>query len=168
MGKLAKVSKKKPASGVEQESYYVPAEQSVELSKALSRTLEKLEEVVARDTVNVIREGILWSRIQPQIKKLGLTLSDLAHILQVSERTIGRYTPETRLDRHASERILLLENLIGQGRQAFDSNLTHFATWLRRPNRQFDHQTPLSLLDTFIGFMEVNQALIRYDNGVYI
>lgn len=98
---------------------------------------------------------------------IGVSLKEMAAMLQVAERTLHRFRNEGRLDAQASERLLLLENLAAHGLLVFDGRADAFANWLRHPLRELKHQPPLQLLTTISGFGLVDDVLTRIEYGVY-
>lgn len=113
------------------------------------------------------RHGVNTQRVDQLSQLLGLSLKEMATLLQIAERTLHRYRGEGRLDQHASERLLLLDNLTAHGLQVFDDRADALANWLRYPLRELQNQTPLQLLTTISGFALVDDVLTRIEYGVY-
>jgi putative toxin-antitoxin system antitoxin component (TIGR02293 family) len=113
------------------------------------------------------RQGIAAQRADQLAQLLGVSLKEMAALLQVAERTLHRFRSDGRLDTTASERLLLLGNLAVHGLQVFDDEAEAFRAWLRYPLRELNQQTPLSLLTTISGFGLVDDVLTRIEYGVY-
>jgi putative toxin-antitoxin system antitoxin component (TIGR02293 family) len=113
------------------------------------------------------RQGVETRRADALAELLGLTLKELAPILQVAESTLHRLRREGRLDVLTSERLLLLENLAAYGLAIFDNNAEALARWLRHPLRELKGAAPVDLLTSISGFGLVDDVLTRIEYGVY-
>ena len=113
------------------------------------------------------RQGVNTQRVDQLSQLLGLSLKEMAALLQIAERTLHRFRSEGRLDQQASERLLLLDNLAAHGLQVFDDRADAFANWLRYPLRELQNQTSFQLLTTISGFSLVDDVLTRIEYGVY-
>ena len=113
------------------------------------------------------RQGVNTQRVDQLSQLLGLSLKEMAALLQIAERTLHRFRSEGKLDQHASERLLLLDSLAAHGLQVFDDRADALANWLRYPLRELQTQTPFQLLTTISGFGLVDDVLTRIEYGVY-
>lgn len=112
------------------------------------------------------REGVLRSEVDRIASLVGLTDREMARILNMSDRNLHRLKPDDRLARDASERLLLLANLLRHGLDVFDDEATTLANWLRSPIRELNSQSPLYVLDTMTGFGLVDDVLGRIEHGI--
>ena len=112
------------------------------------------------------REGLLRSEADQIAALVGLTDREMAPILNMSERNLHRLNAENRLARDASERLLLLTNLLQHGLDVFDNDVQTLADWLRTPIRELNSQSPIHLLDTTTGFGLVDDVLGRIEHGI--
>ncbi|NEU70136.1 DUF2384 domain-containing protein [Spirosoma agri] len=112
------------------------------------------------------RQGILRSEADQVAGLVGLTDIELARILSMSVRNLHRLKPDDKLARDASERLLLLTNLLRHGLDVFDEDAETLAGWLRSPIRELTSQSPLYLLDTTTGFGLVDDVLGRIEHGI--
>lgn len=117
--------------------------------------------------VEQARAGVGRAKADEVARLIGLTDREMARILNVSERTLHRIQPQTRLDSNASERLLLLEALIRHGLAVFDERAEVLGRWLRVPLPELRRQAPVSLLDTVTGFGMVHTVLGRIEHGIY-
>ncbi|GAB3329247.1 hypothetical protein GCM10027299_32360 [Larkinella ripae] len=95
-----------------------------------------------------------------------LTDIEMARILNMSVRNLHRLKPDDKLARDASERLLLLTNLLQHGLNVFDNDAATLSDWLRSPIRELNSQSPLHLLDTTTGFGLVDDVLGRIEHGI--
>lgn len=133
--------------------------------------MEFVAEISSSDSgfglVEQARTGVLRAKADEVARLVGLTDREMARILNVSERTLHRITPDARLDSNASERLLLLEALIRHGLDVFDDRADVLGRWLRVPLTELRRQAPVSLLDTLTGFGMVHAVLGRIEHGIY-
>lgn len=112
------------------------------------------------------RQGMLRSEADQVAQLAALTDIELARILNMSVRNLHRLKADDKLARDASERLLLLTNLLQHGLDVFDEDAQTLAEWLRSPIRELNTQSPLSLLDTTTGFGLVDDVLGRIEHGI--
>lgn len=112
------------------------------------------------------RQGMPRAEVDKIAGIIGLTDKEMARILNMSERNLHRLKPEDRLARDASERLLLLTNLLRHGFDVFDNDAETLADWFRTPLRELNDQSPVQLLDTATGFGLVDDVLVRIEYGI--
>ncbi len=112
------------------------------------------------------RQGVLRSEADRVAGLAGLTDIELARILNMSIRNLHRLKPDNRLSRDASERLLLLNNVVQHGLEVFENDAETVGGWLRAPIRELNNQSPLYLLDTTTGFGLVDDVLGRIEYGI--
>ena len=118
------------------------------------------------DLIEFSRKGLSRAAVDLVAQKIGLSDREMARILNISERTFHRYTPDTQLDTSSTERLLKLMLLYQHGEEVF-SNLEDFKPWMRQLMRIFGDKSALDLLDTVTGFEWVNNVLSRMEFGTY-
>ena len=118
------------------------------------------------DLIEFSRKGLSRAAVDLVAQKIGLSDREMARILNISERTFHRYTPDTQLDTSSTERLLKLMLLYQHGEEVF-SNLEDFKPWMRQSMRIFGDKSALDLLDTVTGFEWVNNVLSRMEFGTY-
>ena len=118
------------------------------------------------DLIEFSRKGLSRAAVDLVAQKLSLSDREMARILNISERTFHRYTPDTQLDTSSTERLLKLMLLYQHGEEVF-SNLEDFKPWMRQSMRIFGDKSALDLLDTVTGFEWVNNVLSRMEFGTY-
>jgi putative toxin-antitoxin system antitoxin component (TIGR02293 family) len=116
--------------------------------------------------VEAARKGITKEACDWLAKQLGLTMREMAFVMNLSERTLHRYAPQVRLNTAASHRILQLARLYEYGQSVFE-DMEKFKRWMRRPHHLFNGQLPLELLDTDTGFRLVEDELGRMEHGIF-
>ncbi|WP_460672735.1 type II RES/Xre toxin-antitoxin system antitoxin [Larkinella ripae] len=112
------------------------------------------------------RQGMLRAEADRVAGMAALTDIEMARILNMSVRNLHRLKPDDKLARDASERLLLLTNLLQHGLNVFDNDAATLSDWLRSPIRELNSQSPLHLLDTTTGFGLVDDVLGRIEHGI--
>lgn len=112
------------------------------------------------------REGLEKNALESLLGNIELTLSEVAQVLPVSERTLQRYPAGKRLSPDLSGHIVALAKVYVRATEVFE-NQQKARRWLHKPCRALGGEVPLSLLDTPIGIQAVEQELTRIEYGVY-
>lgn len=120
------------------------------------------EEIIARS-----RKGVQRSEADRVAGLVGLTDKELAVALGLSASYLHRLKADQLISQDASERLLLLENLLRHGLDTFEGRAHTVLHWLRSPLRELDYQTPLQTLDTVTGYTLVDRVLGRIDHGIF-
>ncbi|WP_019991361.1 antitoxin Xre/MbcA/ParS toxin-binding domain-containing protein [Rudanella lutea] len=120
------------------------------------------QEIVTRS-----RQGVLRAEADRVAGLVGLTDKELAVALGLSASYLHRLKVDQRISQDASERLLLLENLLLHALDTFEQRSKTVLDWLRSPLRELDYQTPLQALDTVTGYTLVDRVLGRIDHGIF-
>jgi putative toxin-antitoxin system antitoxin component (TIGR02293 family) len=120
------------------------------------------EEIISRS-----RQGVLRAEADRVAGLVGLTDKEMAAALGLSASYLHRLKIDQRISQDASERLLLLENLLLHAFDTFEERSKTVLGWLRSPLRELDYQTPLQALDTVTGYTLVDRVLGRIDHGIF-
>ena len=112
------------------------------------------------------RQGLMRSEVDDVAALVGLTDKEMAYALNMTPRNLHRIKDDQRFSVDASERLLLLKNLLLHALDTFEERRSTVLSWLRTPIRELANQTPLQLLDTVTGFGLVDDVLGRIDYGL--
>lgn len=112
------------------------------------------------------RQGILRAQVDEVAALVGLTDKEMAFALNMTPRNLHRLRDDQRFDTNASERLILLKNLLLHALDTFDGCKPTVLNWLRTPIRELANQAPVQLLDTVTGFGLVDDVLGRLDYGL--
>ncbi|MBC7848904.1 MAG: DUF2384 domain-containing protein [Chitinophagaceae bacterium] len=97
---------------------------------------------------------------------LNITMKDIAQLLSVSSKTLGRLERKDLLDPLESSLSIELASLTARGISVFGDS-SRFNTWLKKENRALSGKQPFELLNTPTGLKLVGQILERIEEGVY-
>lgn len=100
------------------------------------------------DLIQQARQGVLRRRVDEIAQLIGLTDKEMAHIMNMSVRSLHGKAATESLTLAASERLLLLEQLVQHGLSVFDGRSDLFSRWLHTPLNELGYrQTPAELPD---------------------
>ena len=118
------------------------------------------------DLVELSNKGVTKNALRHLAKFLSFTMSQMAALLPVTERTIQRYAPRKHFNRVVSEQILQIAEVAAKGAEVFEDR-DKFLSWIDHPNRALADKTPLSLLNSRFGAEMVLDELGRIEHGVF-
>jgi len=118
------------------------------------------------DILKLTRDGLPKRLLMRMAKKISLTLQELADIMHINERTLQRYEDDALVKTEYAEKAIELAMLYDRGEEVFGS-IDKFKVWVRTPSIIFKGETPLSLLDTSVGFDMVLNELGRIEHGIF-
>jgi putative toxin-antitoxin system antitoxin component (TIGR02293 family) len=118
------------------------------------------------DLIEMSKEGITKEAINNLAGYLSVSITQLAKLLPVSERTILRYTSKKPFNRMVSEQIIQIAEVVARGTEVFRDK-DKFTSWMHSPSKALGNQTPLSLLSSRFGTEMVLDELGRIEYGVY-
>ena len=114
---------------------------------------------------DTIKKGLEPKAIRDLITISGITQTDAAHILDLTEPTLRKYIKTGKeLSSGLSEHLIQLFELFDKGMDTFGS-LEEFKNWLPHHNIGIN-AVPMDLLDTLTGINIIKSELIRIDYGV--
>ncbi len=118
------------------------------------------------DVLQLTRNGLPKRLLLSLAKRISLTLEEFSDILHISERTLQRYDDDAIIKTEYAEKAVELARLYTRGEEVFGS-LDKFKTWMKTPLHAFKGETPVSLLDTSIGFDMIFKELGRIEHGIF-
>lgn len=130
-----------------------------------------IESALAYEPFSVManaKRGVTKSRLVKLADYMGVTLADLCSLLNISIRTVQRYSDSEKLDTHLSEHILLLERLYKKGQQGMFTSPAGFNEWMKKPNIAFANMRPIDMADTYTGIETIYNKLHQMEHGIYM
>lgn len=118
------------------------------------------------DLLELARRGVPKKAILGLVKKISVTIQELASIMHINERTFQRFEDTGFVKPEYSEKAIELAKLYARGEEVFGS-LDKFKVWMKTPSHVFKNSTPFALLDSSIGFNLVFNELGRIQHGIF-
>ncbi len=116
--------------------------------------------------IKIIKRGLKGRSVNSFIEHSSLTKKQVSRMINISERTLQRNSPDKTINTNSSERLIKLTRLFYKGISVFNKK-EKFITWLNRPNRSLDNQLPIELIETNMGIDLVIDELLKIEHGVF-
>lgn len=137
-----------------------------EESQNLRPIAEFIEGSVVSSDNEQPQELLTGSVAQKIVKTLDLKADEMALILSIPAQSYNRLKSKSILGSVASRRLTLLSELATFGLEVFEDQHS-FNLWLRLPLQELSDRSPVSALEKYDGFTQVNDILSRIEHGVY-
>ena len=122
-------------------------------------------DVPLREKIDTIRRGVPAGQIDSMVEYLDVSKNDVFQVLAMPGSTgHALIKNKRRLDRGSSERVVRVAEIARAAERTF-GNHEAAARWLKSENRALGGVTPLSMLDTSPGAVEVRRILSAIDFG---
>ena len=118
------------------------------------------------DFIAVIRNGVPKKALDSLLENTGISVSEIAHIIKTSDRTLRRYTPQQKLGPDQSERLIELATLYSRGEEVFGS-IEAFKEWMNSTILALGNKKPKEFLDTSMGIDMLMDELGRIEHGIF-
>ena len=118
------------------------------------------------DLIELSSKGVNKAALVHLIKHLSLTVSQVAELLPITERTIQRYSLKENFNRVVSEQILQIAEVAAKGCEVLGTK-DKFLSWMKHPNKALADKTLMSMLSSRFGAEMVLDALGRIEYGVF-
>lgn len=119
------------------------------------------------DLIREVCKGLPFKTLESLSMESGISVSELASIVEIPERTLARRKAAGRLGRDESERLLRLSRVFEKTVQLFNGDVAEAVSWLRRPRRALANHTPLAYSATELGAREVENLIGQLEHGVF-
>lgn len=115
--------------------------------------------------VGKAQEGVEALYFENLLKHSGFRKNELANLVGIDPKTVDNYRKShKKFTRDAAEKLLKLHRLFALGDDLFGST-AEFMDWLTIASPGLNNQSPLSLLHSVSGIMEVEKQLLRLAHG---
>lgn len=122
--------------------------------------------VSSLDLLEASQSGIPKRAIVSLANVMQLPLKDMAGLLNLSYKTLGRKKETETFGSMVSSLSIEIASTVAHGLTVFEDEVK-FNRWLHKANRALRGQKPIDLLNTPTGIKLVNQIIGRIDEGVY-
>lgn len=117
------------------------------------------------DLIDLGEKGLTKASLLELADFLEVSTAEMARLLPITERTIQRYSPSTRLSRAVSDHLLEIARAAVRGVDVFNDK-EKFLAWMRRPNVALGNRRPMDLLASKLGIDLVIDELGRVEHGI--
>jgi len=117
-----------------------------------------------RDLIAAVRRGLPVRAVEHVLDSGRMTLAEL-DLVVLPRKTLSHRRKIGTLTADQSDRLMRAARVIAAAEDTFGSQ-QKAATWLRRPTTALGDETPLSLLDTSEGALQVENLLGRISHGI--
>jgi putative toxin-antitoxin system antitoxin component (TIGR02293 family) len=118
------------------------------------------------DYITATNKGIPKLAVHNLAEVIDVPMKDMATLLNVSYKTLGRKKKTDILDSLSSSLSIEIANTVAKGLAVFE-DMDKFSRWLQKENRALQGKKPFDLLNTPTGIKMVNKLLGRIEEGVY-
>jgi len=116
------------------------------------------------DLIAAVRHGLPVRAVEHVLDSGRMTLAEL-DLVVLPRKTLSHRRKIGTLTADQSDRLMRAARVIAAAEDTFGSQ-QKAATWLRRPTTALGDETPLSLLDTSEGALQVENLLGRISHGI--
>jgi len=117
------------------------------------------------DLIELSSKGVTKDTLLSLASSLSMSVSEMAKLLPVTERTIQRYKRKQRFNQVVSEQVLQIAEVAVRGVKVFGDR-GKFLSWMKSPSPALGNRTPASLLRSRFGTEVVFDELGRIEHGV--
>jgi putative toxin-antitoxin system antitoxin component (TIGR02293 family) len=117
--------------------------------------------------VERVEEGLSFGDLERLRQNMGLSMDEMAGLVQIRPRTLDRRKKEGRLRPEESDRLLRASRVFGRAIALFEGDGEGALVWLSTPQRALGGAVPLEMARTEIGAREVEGLIGRLEHGVF-
>jgi putative toxin-antitoxin system antitoxin component (TIGR02293 family) len=119
------------------------------------------------ELIREVRKGLSFKALQSLSRESGISVPELASIIEIPDRTLARRKAAGRLARDESERLLRISSIFEKTLELFNGDVPEAVAWLRRPRRALADHTPLAYSGSELGAREVENLIGQLEYGVF-
>lgn len=114
-----------------------------------------------------VERGFSFSTFERFRRNIGLSVNELAELVQIKPRTLIRRRAEGRLTPEESDRLLRASRILGSTLELFEGDAEAARVWLATPLPALGDAPPLEIARTDIGAREVEKLIGRLEHGIF-
>lgn len=116
--------------------------------------------------IEKVSNGLPYKSLGRLSKNIGVPERELAGIIHIPPRTMARRKTGGRLNSLESQRLWRIARVYERAEEVL-KDMDRVKRWFRSPIRGLGYKTPLELIDTEPGAVEVENMLGRIEDGVF-
>lgn len=130
-------------------------------------TLLGLDLFDTKDLLRQVEEGFSFREMEQFQKNVGISMREIAELIQIKPRTFIRRREGGSLQPDESDRLLRASRLFGKAIELFEGDVEAARHWLSTPQTALGRVAPLTLARTEVGAREVENLISRLEHGVF-
>jgi putative toxin-antitoxin system antitoxin component (TIGR02293 family) len=119
------------------------------------------------ELIEKIHAGLSYQSFEKLRKELGLSVQQLAEVVQIAPRTLTRRKSAGRFKPDESDRILRASRVYDEALELFEGERGEARHWLTTPKAALSGRSPLDFSITEVGAREVENLIGRLERGVF-
>jgi putative toxin-antitoxin system antitoxin component (TIGR02293 family) len=129
--------------------------------RSIGKNLSNPFRMIAR-----VRAGLPYKALESLAAAMHLSTEEMSGIFSIPPRTLARRKRSHKLNAGESDRIYRVARVFSHATQLL-GDAAEAAQWFRAPHIALNMTTPLELLDTDAGTLQVEEILGRIEHGLY-
>jgi putative toxin-antitoxin system antitoxin component (TIGR02293 family) len=125
-----------------------------------------MDEAGTNELVRQVSAGFPYEVLESLRENTGLSMGEIARLVQINPRTLSRRKREGRLHADESDRVLRLSRVYGRTLGLFGGDLGKARHWLSTPKVALGGESPLDYASVDVGAQEVVDLIGRIEHGV--
>ena len=117
--------------------------------------------------IEEIGKGLPYSAFERLQRNTGLSTETLLELLQIPRRTLTRRKSAGRLSAEESDRLVRLARVYGRTLHFFEGDAEAATGWLEDAQLAFDGVSPMEMIKTDVGALEVERLIGQLEHGVF-
>ncbi len=114
----------------------------------------------------LVEGGLRYATLDRFRKHSALSLTAVASMIRVNDRTLARRKIKGRLQPEESDRLYRAARVFARALDLFEGDRDAARAWLTAPQRALAGKVPLDLATTDVGAREVENVIGRLEHGV--
>lgn len=113
-----------------------------------------------------VRRGLSWSAFERFQRNIELPLKLLAQVAVIPERTMARRRDSGRFEPDETDRLLRLSRIVARAIELFEGSVVDARSWLTSPVVALGGRSPIDLVSTDVGTIEIENLIGRLTHGL--
>ncbi len=119
------------------------------------------------ELIGRVEAGLPFSAFESLQRAIGLPASQLAATIVLPASTLARKKKSGQLSSAQSERLVRLARLTEAAIELFEGDTDKARQWMKAPRAVLGDKTPLEMASTELGAREVENLILRLEDGVF-
>ena len=126
-----------------------------------------LQPISTSKLIEELEAGLSFEAFEKLEANSGLSMTLLATLIGIPDRTLSRRKSAGRLGPEESERLLRISNIFEKAVDLFEGNPEAAVQWLTTPKKALGGHQPIQYSRTELGAREVENLIGRIEHGVF-